>query len=267
MERRGEHGLGGVGDAAERLIDGVAVGVDRQVANLVLVDQEGMCHVDRRAHLCEAGAGVEAAVHVDVERRDVVIGDAHLGRLVGGDPFAVIERNRGAGDVLGPGLPAILARAHRDIRQAQGRDVHVVDTVRVRLRRRAQVRVAAPRRHSAGGLGDLVRGVQRRVMQPAIGRFPGERAGGETELGRDVERPRGVGANGGLRGAVAAARRARTYRPRRGAEREVHERERPPARRPGCFHAAVRRRCRKRTRVAGGEQQDGAESNHAGLHG
>src|SRR5207249_6759256 len=83
--------------------------------------------------------------------------DAHLGRLVGGDPLAVIAGNRGAQHVLAPGLPAILAGADRDIRQTEARHVDVVDPAGVRVRRGAQVRVAAPGPHSPGRLGELVR--------------------------------------------------------------------------------------------------------------
>src|SRR2546426_5225686 len=44
--------------SAKGLIDDVVPGVDRQVADLVVVDQKGVCDVDRRTHLGERGAGV-----------------------------------------------------------------------------------------------------------------------------------------------------------------------------------------------------------------
>src|SRR3989442_814122 len=154
--------------------------------------------------LGEGGAGVEAAVDVDVEGHDVVVGDAHLGRLVGGDPLAVIAGNRGAQHVLAPGLPAILAGADRDIRQTEARHVDVVDAAGVRVRRGAQVRVATPGPHSPGRLGELVRRFQRRVVQPAVSGLPGERAGGQAEFRGDIEGAGCICANRGLRGAVRA---------------------------------------------------------------
>src|SRR5207244_7892333 len=116
----------------------------------------------------------------------VVVRDAHLGRLVGGDPLAVIAGNRGAQHVLAPGLPAILAGADRDIRQTEARHVDVVDAAGVRVRRGAQVRVAAPGPHSPGRLGELVRRLQRRVVQAAVRGLTGESAGREAELRSDV---------------------------------------------------------------------------------
>src|SRR5207244_12176141 len=59
--RAGEQGLGGVRDAAEDLIDDVVPGVDRQVADFVIVDQEGVGDVDRRTHLGEGGAGTTSS--------------------------------------------------------------------------------------------------------------------------------------------------------------------------------------------------------------
>src|SRR2546425_2476280 len=55
------------------------------------------------------------------------------------------------------------------------------------VRRGAQVRVAAPGPHSPGSLGELVGRFQRRVMQAAVRGLPGERAGREAELRRDIE--------------------------------------------------------------------------------
>src|SRR5439155_17059845 len=119
------------------------------VANFVGVGQEWVGDVDRRPKLREVGPGVEAAVDVDVEGDYVVVRDAYLGRLVGGDPLAVMAGDRGARDVLAPRHPAILAGADRDIRQAEARDVEVVKPVGVRLRRGAQVRIAAARSQAA----------------------------------------------------------------------------------------------------------------------
>ena len=138
-----------------------------------------------------------------------------------------------------------------------------MDAVGVRLRRGAQVRVAAPRAHSPGGLGELVRGCQRRVVEAAVGGLPGERAGGQAELRRHVERPRRVGPNHGLRSAVGAARRARADRPGRGAELEVHEVERRPGRRRRRLDAALPSERGEWTRVAGREEQDASQGGHA----
>src|SRR6266699_22347 len=79
-------------------------------------------------------------------------------------------------------LPAILAGADRDIREAEARDVEVVEPVGVRLRRGAQIRIAAARTQSAERLRELVGGVQGRVVQAAVGRAPGQRAGADTQF-------------------------------------------------------------------------------------
>src|SRR4029077_17374491 len=123
---------------------------------------------------------------VDVERPDVVVRESDFGRLIGGDPLAVVAGNGGAQDVLAPGLPAVLAGAHRNIREAETRHVEVVDAARVCLRGDAEGGVPAPVCEAPGRLGDLFWRRQRRVMQPAVSGLPRERAGGQAELRGDI---------------------------------------------------------------------------------
>src|SRR5207248_10713137 len=110
------------------------------------------------------------------------------------------------------------------ISQAAARPVDVGDPAGIRLRRGPQVRVATSRRHSPSRLGDLVRRLERRIMQAAVGGLPRERAAGEAELRGDVERAGRVGANHGLRGAVGAAGRAWADGAWRGPQLDVFER-------------------------------------------
>src|SRR5205807_10263315 len=108
------------------------------------------------------------------EGGDVVVRDAHLGSLIGRDPLPIVARNGGTEDVLTPGLPAVLARRDRDVREAQARHVDIVDAVGVRLWCGAQVRVATSRRHSPSRPGDLVRSLEPRLVQATVGGLPGE---------------------------------------------------------------------------------------------
>src|SRR4029077_11411369 len=142
---------------AEYLVNDMGFRVDHQIAGRVFFQQERVSGVDRRPQLREAATRVEAAVDVDVERRDVVVGDADFGRLIGRDPFAVVAGNGGAQDVLAPGFPAVLAGGDCDARQAQARHVNVIDAARVGLRSDAEIGVAAPGPEAPGGLRDLVR--------------------------------------------------------------------------------------------------------------
>jgi len=52
--------------------------VDHQVARRVFLPAERVRRSIADPQLREAGAGVEAAVHVDIERHDVVVRDADL---------------------------------------------------------------------------------------------------------------------------------------------------------------------------------------------
>jgi len=65
--------------------------------------------VDRVAHLGEGRTGVELQLTRILKVTMSWYEMHNLGRLVGGDPLAVIAGNRGAGDVLAPGRAAILA--------------------------------------------------------------------------------------------------------------------------------------------------------------
>ena len=112
---RRARGLGRRRYRGVRLEDVVRSRVDREVADRVLPDLEGVGRVGRARELGEGPRSVGRAVDVDV-LREVVIGDADLLRSVGRDPLAVV----GAADVCAdrvelPGLAAVCG----------GGDIHV----------------------------------------------------------------------------------------------------------------------------------------------
>ena len=82
-------------DTIEGLVDDMTLWVNHQVADLVVVDEEGMVGIDGIAKLSESRSSIVAAVHVEVECRDVVVGDTDLGCPISSDPFPVITRNSG----------------------------------------------------------------------------------------------------------------------------------------------------------------------------
>jgi len=65
-------------DTIEGLVDDVATGIDHQIPDLVVVDEEGMIGINSITQLSERRPGVVAAVDIDVKGRDVVVGDADL---------------------------------------------------------------------------------------------------------------------------------------------------------------------------------------------
>ncbi len=65
-------------DTIQGLVDDVAAGVEHQIPDLVVVDEEGMAGINGIAQLGEGLSSVRATVDVDVKCLDVVVGDTDL---------------------------------------------------------------------------------------------------------------------------------------------------------------------------------------------
>ena len=115
-------------DTIEGLVDVVATGIDHQIPDLIVVDEEGMAGINGIAQLGECRSSIKTAVDIDVESRDIVIGDTDFGCPIGGNPFTVITRNGGTGWIECPGITFVCAGADIDIGQVQAGDVDVVIT-------------------------------------------------------------------------------------------------------------------------------------------
>ena len=144
--------LAGIRNSRQYLVDDVRLRVDGQVPDLIVLEEERVRRVDCTGSrvLREDRPAVVAAVDVDVEGGEVVIRDAHLARPVGGDPLAIVTRDRRSGRVELPGCAAVGARAHVDVGEAEARDVDVVEAAFVLDRGGRQVGIAAARRESRG---------------------------------------------------------------------------------------------------------------------
>lgn len=115
-------------DTIEGLVDDMTLWVNHQVADLVVVDEEEMVGINGIAQLGERQSSIVATIDVDIEGRDIVIGDTDLRCSISRDPFPVIAGNGGTGWIEGPGLASVHAGADVNISQAQTSDVDVVDT-------------------------------------------------------------------------------------------------------------------------------------------
>ena len=176
--------LGRLRDRGVRLEDVVRPRVDREIADLVLADLEGVDRVDRARELGEGPRGVRRAVDVDV-LLDVVVRDADLLRSVGRDPLPVVGAADDRADrVEPPGLPAVRGGGDVDVGECQARDVDVVASGRVLLRRHGEVGVAAAgREFRVVRLRDPVWRGERRVVAAAVERAPRLSAVAEAVLG------------------------------------------------------------------------------------
>jgi hypothetical protein len=96
------------------------------VADLVVVDEEGMAAVNGIAQLGEGQSSIEAAVDINVEGGNVVVGDTDFGRLIGSNPFTIITWNGGAGWVKSPCLALIHAGTDVNIGKVKTGNIHVV---------------------------------------------------------------------------------------------------------------------------------------------
>jgi hypothetical protein len=113
-------------DTIEGLVDDMTIWVNHQVADLVVVDEEGMAAVNGIAQLGEGQSSVEAAVDIDVEGRYVMVGDADFGCLVGSNPFTIITWNAGADWVKSPCLAFIRAGTNVNIGKVKTGNINVV---------------------------------------------------------------------------------------------------------------------------------------------
>ncbi len=68
-----------------------------------------MVGIEGFAQLGERRSSIEAAVDIDVEGCNVMVGDADFGCLVGSNPFTIVTGNGGAGWVKSPCLAFIRA--------------------------------------------------------------------------------------------------------------------------------------------------------------
>ena len=161
--------LTGIVDTIESLIDDVATWVNHQVADLVVVDEKGMTGINGIAQLCECRSSIGAAIHIDIERRDIVIRDTDFRSAIGRDPFTVVARYCCARWIERPGFAVIGARADIDIGQSETGDVDIVVTNGVFHGRRCQVSVAATRREPGViSLGACVGRHERDIMTTAV---------------------------------------------------------------------------------------------------
>ena len=239
---RAAHGFALVRDPVERRVDDVRARVDRQISNLVVRDEVAVRCVDRARVAPEARAGVEAAVDVDIRGGDVVVRRAHLGATVGREPLPVVEGDLRAGGIQPPVAPPVGARAHVDVREAQARDVDVVEAARVLHRGHSQVGVAAAGSERVPRTRAFVRRRERAKVASAVARDPGVRPAQEAVLGGGEEATCAICTDRGLSGGVGAAPvAARADRPGtgggRGGESEAGETPGRSVRRPARPHA------------------------------
>jgi len=115
-------------DTIEGLVDDVTLWVNHQVADLVVVDEEGMVGINGIAQLGERQSSIVATVDINVEGGNVVVGNTNFGGLIGSDPFPIIPGNGGTNRIEGPGLASVHTGADVNISQAQTGDVDIVDT-------------------------------------------------------------------------------------------------------------------------------------------
>ena len=116
--------------------------VDREVADRVLRDLEGVARVDRARELREGQPGVRAAADRD-PLRSVVVADADLVVRVSGDPLTVVDRLWRRHRVELPRRAAVGRRRDVDVRERQARDVDVVEAGCILVRCNREIGVAA----------------------------------------------------------------------------------------------------------------------------
>ncbi len=102
-----------------------------------------MIRIKGLAQLSERCTRIVTAVHIDVEGRNVMIGDTYLGGTIGGNPFAVITGNSGTDWIECPGSAIIHAGTNINVGQAEAGNIHIIITVSVSGRGHSQVSITS----------------------------------------------------------------------------------------------------------------------------
>src|SRR6266566_3180201 len=135
--------LASIRNTTEGLINDVVIRIDGKIPGRIVLGKERMIRIKSLAQLSERQTGIVTAVHINVEGRDVMIGDTHLGGSIGGNPFAVITGNSGTGWVEGPGLAIIHAGTNINVGQAETGNIHIIITASVSGRGHSQVSITS----------------------------------------------------------------------------------------------------------------------------